>query len=260
MSSDRQDGAPGRSATPAPTVSSARQRPSLRARVERIFDHCPDTRSLFLRMTEGSLPRFLPGMFISVAIPLAGETRIRPYTIASSPEDGEPFEICFNRVPTGPGAAWLFERVIGDELNFTGPFGTFTLDRAPTNETIFVAEGTAIAAIRPMIRRAIAGTPARFMTLLSAADRTEHLLYSVEFEPLAATHSEFSYEPMIMSGDDSAALYSRLLDEVRRRWVEADSDRSRHFYLCGVGKGVIALRDVLRGAGYERRAVHYEQW
>jgi ferredoxin-NADP reductase len=42
--------------------------------------------------------------------------------------------------------------------------------------------------------------------------------------------------------------------------VDADSDRTRHFYVCGVGKGVLRLRDLLRGAGYERRAVHYEQW
>jgi ferredoxin-NADP reductase len=261
MSSEREDRAIGGSATPAPTVSSARQRPSLRAGVERIFDHCSDTRSLYLRMTEGSLPRFMPGMFISIAIPLAAETRIRPYTIASSPEDSEPFEICFNRVPNGPGAAWLFERVVGDELNFTGPFGAFTLDRAPAAETVFIAEGTAIAPIRPMIRRAIAtAATAQSMTLLYAADRAEHLLYSAEFEHLAATQAGFSYDPMIMSGEDSAALNSRLLDEVRGRWVNADADRSRHFYLCGVGKGVIALRDLLRGAGYERRAVRYEQW
>jgi ferredoxin-NADP reductase len=261
MSSDREDRATGRPATPAPTVSGARQRPSLRARVERIFDHCADTRSLFLRLTEGALPRCLPGMFISVAMPLAAETRVRPYTIASSPEDGEPSEICFNRVPNGPGAAWLFERVIGDELNFTGPFGAFTLDRAPDSETIFVAEGTAVAPIRPMIRRAIATAPStRSMTLLYAADCAEHLLYSAEFERLAATHAGFHYEPMIVCGDGAAEIYSRLLDEVRRRWVDADGDRTRHFYLCGVGKGVIALRDVLRGAGYERRAVRYEQW
>jgi ferredoxin-NADP reductase len=48
--------------------------------------------------------------------------------------------------------------------------------------------------------------------------------------------------------------------ETRRRWIEADSARGRHFYVCGVGKGVLGLRDLLRGAGYDRRAVHYEQW
>jgi ferredoxin-NADP reductase len=243
----------------APPVTSARQRPALRARVERIYDHCADTRSLFLRMTAGTLPRFLPGMFISIAIPLAGETRIRPYTIASSPEDGEPFEICFNRVPGGPGAAWLFDRVAGDELNFTGPFGAFTLERAPAAATIMIAEGTAIAPIRPMLRRAIAGAPSHPIELLYAADCREHLLYAVEFERLAAVHAEFHFEPIVF-GADETALYERLLDEANRRWVIGDADRGRHFYLCGVGKGVLALRDLLRGAGYERRAVHYEQW
>jgi ferredoxin-NADP reductase len=246
--------------TSAPPIASVRQRPVVRARVERIYDHCADTRSLFLRMTAGALPRFLPGMFISIAIPLAGDPRVRPYTIASSPEDGEPFEICFNRVPGGAGAAWLFDRVAGDELNFTGPFGAFTLDRAPAAETILIAEGTAIAPIRPILRRAIAGAPTHPIRLLYAADRREHLLYAIEFERLAAAHAEFHFEPMIVSGHDSAALYARMLDEANRRWVAADADRSRHFYICGVGKGVLALRDLLRAAGYERRAVHYEQW
>jgi ferredoxin-NADP reductase len=263
MSNDKEVRAIEGSAISAPTVSHARQRPSHRARVERISDHCADLRSLFLRTTEGALPRFLPGMFISVAIPLAGETRVRPYTIASSPEDGQPFEICFNRVPNGPGSAWLFDLAVGAELNFTGPFGTFTLDHAPAAdaESVFIADETAVAPIRPMIRRAIAtSTSTQSLTLVHAAYRPDHLLYSVELARLAAAHARFTYEPMIISGDDPSTLYSQLSDEVRRRWVDADANRSRHFYICGVGKGVIALRDLLRGAGYERRAVHYEQW
>jgi ferredoxin-NADP reductase len=241
-------------------VTTSRQRPALRARVVRIYDHCADTRSLFLTMTAGELPRFLSGMFISIAIPLASETRIRPYTIASSPEDREPFEICFNRVPGGLGAAWLFDRVVNDELNFTGPFGAFTLERPPAAEMILIAESTAIAPIRPILRRAIAGAPTHPIKLLYGADRREHLIYSAEFEQLAATHTGFRFEPMIVSGHETAALYARLLEEANRRWVTADADRSRHFYICGVGKGVLAMRDLLRAAGYERRAVHYEQW
>ncbi|MGH8011475.1 MAG: FAD-binding oxidoreductase, partial [Candidatus Binataceae bacterium] len=112
-------------------AATPRQRPHLTARVECVFDHCADTRSLFLHvMSDGQL-RFIPGMFISVTIPMEQGTRVRPYTIASSPEafqDGQPFEICFNRVAGGEGVAWLFERRIGDTLDFTGPFGTFTVD------------------------------------------------------------------------------------------------------------------------------------
>ena len=39
-----------------------------------------------------------------------------------------------------------------------------------------------------------------------------------------------------------------------------DANRARQFYICGVGKGVTRIRDLLRSSGYERRAIHYEQW
>ena len=223
--------------------------------VDHIVDHTSDTRSIFLSLADGHKVRFVPGQFISIAITLPDETRTRPYTIAS-PAGEAPFEICFSRVPGGRGAEWLFDRKVGDTIEFTGPYGAFTMESAPHAETIFIAEGTAIAPVRPMIHRAIAA-PHPAMTLLYAASSQQHLLYRAEFEAFAARDTSFQFEPLVVQPSD---IYPRLLAEAEHRWVAADSDRSRHFYLCGVGKGVIALRDLLRGAGYERRSVHYEQW
>jgi ferredoxin-NADP reductase len=235
----------------------AGRRPAFTARVERIFDHAADTRSLFLRMAEGKCPRWTPGMFVSIAIPLAGETRLRPYTIASSPEDGEPFEIVFNRVPGGAGVAWLFERKTGDPLNFTGPFGTFTLEQPPERELVLIAEGTAIAPIRPIVKRVLAHASICPVHLLYAADRSDHLPYRDEIEGWAAKHRRFGFETLLA---DQQQLYPRMIAQVERRWVAGDGDRTRHFYICGVGAGVLRIRDILRQAGYERRAVRYEQW
>jgi len=234
-------------------------RPVYSARIERLADHADDTRSLFLRMVDGRGLTWIPGMFISVAIPLAEETRVRPYTIASSPEDGEPFELVFNRVPDGVGATWLFARKPGEILNFTGPFGAFTLERAPEREAVFIAEGTAIAPIRPMLRRALERMASHPVRLLYGADRADHLLFSREIEGWAAKYPQFQFETII-AGPARQELYARILDEVEHRWVGADDNRSRNFYICGVGAGVLKIRDLLRGAGYERRAVRYEQW
>jgi ferredoxin-NADP reductase len=247
--------------TDAPASSpppAARRRSVYTARIERVFDRAPDTRSLFLRLVDGAGFRFAPGQFISVSIPLAGETRVRPYTITSSPEDGQPLEICFNLVPGGDGVRYLFERTVGDELSFTGPFGTFTMERAPTVETVFIAEGTAIAPIRPMLKRALAARSDVGLALLYAADAASHVLYRAEIESWARSHARFGFETLIVPPSDDR--YARLLGEIERRWVKADANRAREFYVCGVGKGVIAIRDLLRGSGYERRAVHYEQW
>ena len=240
-------------------ASPPKTRTTLSARVERIFDHTADTRSLFLSST-GKTLRFAPGQFISISIPLGDETRSRPYTIASSPTDAGPFEICFNRVPGGRGVGWLFERRVGDTLDFAGPFGTFTLDvdPAPNVELGFIAEGTAIAPIRPMLKRALAGpSPRAKIHLIYAAPDREHILYASELDELARTAPSFSYEAVIASPDKT---YERLRELLNARWIVADTDRTRQFYICGVGDGVIQLRDLIRGAGYERRAVHYERW
>ncbi len=236
-------------------------RATLNARVEKIFEHAPDTRSLFLSLTSGKHLRSIPGQFISITIPLGDETRSRAYSIASDPEDRGPFEICFTRVANGRGAGWMYERRVGDTIDFSGPFGAFTLDRAPAADAGFVAEGTAIAPIRPMLKRALAlsareAAAPKFHLIYAASDR-EHLLYAAELEGLARSAPNFSYETAIAPAEK---IYERLIELAQARWVIGDDDRTRQFYICGVGKGVIRLRDLFRGAGYERRAVHYEQW
>jgi ferredoxin-NADP reductase len=237
------------------TAASPPRRPVYRARVERIQDHNADTRSLFLRLIDGRQFGFVPGQFISISLMLENETRVRPYTIASSPNDRDALEICFNQVPGGVGVRHLFAREVGDELQFTGPFGAFTMDRVPEAQCVFIAEATAIAPIRPMIHHALGAASHPALSLLYAAPDSAHLLYREEIERWSAAGVNFI--PLLSPASE---LYDRLIAEAQRRWIEADSDRGRHFYLCGVGQGVLALRDLLRGAGYERRSVHYEQW
>jgi ferredoxin-NADP reductase len=247
--------------TADPLPAAAAVRAVLNARVEKVFDHASDTRSLFLSLTSGKHLRFIPGQFISITIPLGDETRSRPYSIASEPEDRGPFEICFNRVAGGRGVGWMFERRVGDPIDFSGPFGAFTIERSPAAEAGFIAQGTAIAPIRPMLKRVLASSsreaaPPKIHLICAAPDR-EHILYAAELDELAQEAANFSYETVIAPPEK---IYDCLFELAQARWVIGDADRTRQFYICGVGKGVIRLRDLLRGAGYERRAVHYEQW
>jgi ferredoxin-NADP reductase len=221
----------------------------LEGRIERVIEHGANTRSLFLRLP---VPlAFRPGQFISCLLPVDGAVLIRPYSIASSPEEAEQLELLLDRVPGGPGSSFLCGLSAGATLRFTGPWGTFVLDQAPVAETVFIADGTAIAPIRPMLKRALASRPAHPLRLLYGVASPEQVLYRGDFEALARAQTLFTFEPVA-----SAALR----EEVARRYVTADADRSRHFFICGVGGIVPALRDVLRHAGYARRAVQYEKW
>jgi ferredoxin-NADP reductase len=220
--------------------------PEQRGRVVRVIDHDADTRSLFLRPP--ARLDFRPGQFISCLLPVGGERLTRPYSIASNPGD-EDLEICLNRV--GDGSAHLLGLSVGAEVVFTGPWGTFVLDRAPDAEAIFIADGTGIAPIRPMLHRAVASGPTHLLRLLHTTRRGETPLYAAELEALARAQPLFSIE---------RGASADLADTVGRQWIYGDGQRNRRFFICGVGDIVGILRDRLRAAGYERRAVQYERW
>jgi CDP-4-dehydro-6-deoxyglucose reductase len=245
------------------TASAVPSRPQAvyEATIERIFAHTPDTRSFFLRLPDGRRLSFKPGQFISLLLPVAGETLTRPYSIASSPGEGNLLEICLNLVPAGPGSHCLFARGLGEVLRFTGPWGTFVLDQPPEAECVFIADGTGIAPIRPIIRHALASEQRSPLHLLYSAPREGDLLYREEWEAYARDYRRFTFEPLL--SDPSGGwfgLCGPLVAYVERRYVSQDNDRSRYFYICGVGQQVTQLRDLLRRAGYQRRAVQYEKW
>jgi ferredoxin-NADP reductase len=215
------------------------------ARLERVLEHGAATRSLFLRLPAPLA--FLPGQFISCLLPGERGVLTRPYSIASPPESPELLELVVDLVPGGPGSHHLFSLTPGAAVRYTGPWGTFTLEEAPRTGTIFVADGTGIAPIRPMLHRALA-TAVRPITLVYARADGAPLLFERE---LSAPRPGYAF---------LTAPSASLLAEVERRWVEADRERARQFYVCGVGPMVHTLRDRLRAAGYERHAVRSEKW
>ena len=242
-------------------VMSTDSRTVSKAVIERIIEHTSDTRSFFLRPCNGRRLSFIPGQFLSLQLPVDGKTLTRPYSIASNPEDGGPLEICLNLVPGGQGSKYLFSLVAGDMVDFSGPWGTFTLKEPPLAECVFLADGVGIVPIRSMIRRALAHHSQFPVRLLYRADCEQHLLYRQELESWARQHARFVFEPLLGHLSNRAdGVTDSFREEIEARYIKRDEDRSRYFYICGVGALVTQLRDLLRRGGYQRRAVLYEKW
>src|SRR5881409_1726861 len=109
------------------------------ATLERIAEWTPATRSLFLRLHDAQLA-FSPGQFISLTLPVGGAELVRPYSLASNPEDGGLLEICVDLVPGGAGSAYLFSVAPGAELSLKGPFGSLMVDDPPAAEMVFIGD------------------------------------------------------------------------------------------------------------------------
>jgi ferredoxin-NADP reductase len=228
--------------------------------IERIVEHTSDTRSFFLRPRLDHRLTFVPGQFLSLQLPVDGKILTRPYSIASNPEGDGLLEICLNLVPGGLGSHYLFSLAVGDKVNFTGPWGTFVLDQPPVAECVFLAESMGIVPIRPMIHRALAHNAKFPVRLLYSAEYERDWLYRDELQTWARQHVNFVFEPILHPSEREDGLQGSFREYVEEHYVKRDEDRSRYFYICGVGTLVTQLRDLLRGAGYQRRAVLYEKW
>ena len=249
------------SAPSAPQKSAERSPLVYNAVLERIIEHTTDTRSLFLRLPAGQSLAFKPGQFLSFALPIAGKVLTRPYSIASDPDNESLLEICFNIVPGGLGSSYLWRRVVGDVLQFTGPWGAFVFDQLPPNECVFIAEGVGIAPLRPMLKRALLSDVGMPVRLMHSAVSENALIYRSEFQEWEKRRARFCFEPLLsdLSAEQSNG-YVSLLKIIEQRYIFADSNRARHFYICGVGRIVTTIRNLLRQSGYQRRAVQYEKW
>ncbi len=217
--------------------------------IVRIATIGPDTRAFFLRRPPEL--DFIPGQFLSFLLPIGDSPVTKPYSIASDPEERGTLEVVLNLVPGGIGSSYIFSLERGATLSATGPWGTFTLSEPPKAECIFLAESTGIAAIRPMLRRALRAGRASPVRLHHAVEDSAGLLYREEWEDAMRRYTHFESVPWIGLSMEK---------QVESLYIDGDSDRSRHFFICGVGNIVTRLRDRLRQAGYERRAVQYEKW
>src|SRR5439155_1072679 len=82
---------------------------------------------------------------------------------------------------------------------------------------VFIADGTGIAPIRPMLRRAVATATGRPLRLLAGAAARDRVRYRDDLDAFAREHPAFRWDPVPSA---------ELADEVRRRWVDGDAGPS----------------------------------
>lgn len=195
---------------------------------------------------------FVPGQFLSLTAQVENEEITRAYSIASPP-NGRRFGLCANLVPDGRFSPWLFARAPGDEIEFKGPYGTFTPRVAPS-DMILVATGTGIAPFRAF--RDVIG---RLKCTLVFGTRHEHgLLYDAEWREMARTQAGFDYRPTLTRPDpDWQGLTGRVQPHVMEVLGER---RDMDIFICGLREMVDEMRAQLKAAGMDRKRLIYEKY
>lgn len=116
----------------------------------------PDAVSLFLALpgAEQAPAPYLPGQFVTLALPTQRQTLYRSYSLSSDGNPNQPWEITIKRLHLGVVSTYLYDQVQEGTLLYASmPRGTFTLpdDLHPGMPLVFVAVGSGITPIMGML-------------------------------------------------------------------------------------------------------------
>ena len=214
----------------------------------------PDTIALTLAPVDGELPKFRPGQYISVQVPLSdGAQQIRQYSLTGSPDDAE---WRFSVKLAGEVSAFLHEHVFeGDTLKVSTPFGDLVLpdDDAPL---LLASAGIGCTPVIGLLTALAEKGDARPVTVLHAdrsRDRQPHrgmlaaLVDSLPDGNLIQWYENTS--PHIVS--DSVRVGQMSLDNVE---VHPEAN----VMLCGPTGFLSSMREEFLGRDIAESRIHYE--
>ena len=224
----------------------------MQLRVADIIQETPTTKTFRFERVDGPVPPFRPGQYVNLFVDVDGVLTSRPYSISSSPLQATETEGGHNTLdltvrdkPGGFVAPYLLNEIeIGDELETTGPAGSFYHEPLiDGDDLVFLAGGSGITPFMSILRDATTSTRGSARASGTASSPLQiHLLYGCrvpedvifggELAALASSDPNLDYALVIsepppgyegLSGFLSADLVADRIGDVR----------GKSFYICG---------------------------
>ena len=230
----------------------------MRLRVVEIVQETPTTKTFRCERSDGPsagsgrspLPPFRPGQYVNVFVDVDGVLTSRPFSISSPPsipparggedrrKEGEEgiLELTVRDKVGGFVAPYLLHEIqVGDELESTGPKGSFYHEPLiDGDELVFLAGGSGITPFMSIIRDALRRERPLNIHLLYGSRAPDDVIYGDELAELAASHSNFTYSPVMSKAPPDYDGLTGLLDANLIR-EQVGTVEGKTFYVCGPG-------------------------
>jgi len=224
------------------------------ATVISVRDVTPHVREVVLLPLERRIG-YQPGQWISVKVPMGHKPPLnRAYSMAEPEESSGRLLLVFDRVPGGIGSEYLYSLNPGARVSFSGPHGKFLLPEDHDKELLLIGRYTGMVPIRCMVRALELARPATPLTIISTAPSEDELLYHEEFAPLATTHADFRYIPIVGPPELEIEHVTAAISN------QLGNSRDVVPMICGLKQFVRPLRAFFMERGFDRRDIKIDTY
>lgn len=196
---------------------------------------------------------FFAGQYISFHV---GPPKMRhPMSIISPPQTGDAIEILQDASPGGQGSKWALQLKAGDEVQFTGPLGKFTVHKESNKKKVFIATGCGIAPFRSMILDYLSAGTAT-VALYWGLRHESDLFWQDEWKQLEKQYPSFTYHPALSQPQNG---WQGQIGHVTDYFIAEEKDlENSEFYLCGNRGMIVDTRKFLTEHAVAEEAIFTE--
>jgi benzoate/toluate 1,2-dioxygenase reductase subunit len=197
---------------------------------------------------------FLPGQYVNLAVPGAGQHRA--YSFSSKPRAGQATFLIRN-LPGGLMSTWLAQKALpGAPMSFVGPYGSFFL-RAVTRPVVMLAGGTGLAPLLSMLEALADQGTDQPIHLIYGVTRDDDLVELSRLDALARRLPTLTWVTCVADPQSARPLKGYVTEHLADHHLNAgDCD----VYLCGPPPMVEAVRKFFHDRGLIPAAFHYEKF
>ncbi|HEX9039360.1 MAG TPA: 2Fe-2S iron-sulfur cluster-binding protein [Ktedonobacterales bacterium] len=199
---------------------------------------------------------YLPGQFVTLALPTSRETLYRSYSLCGAGDPSEPWELTIKRVENGAVSNYFYEHVVPGTLLYSSlPRGVFTLpgNLSPEMTLTMVAVGSGITPIIGMLRAIARMRPNQrpSVQLYYASRSAPDIIFRDELRTLDEQQSWLIQRHFLSSRGDRLSVDAMLAH------ATAPSLRG-HWYMCGPTALTAELAAGLSALGVKESHIHAE--
>lgn len=177
-----------------------------KTRVKAIVDYTYDIKGITLQLLEPAEIEFRAGQYVQLEAPKYEKIRqrvSRAYSISSCPADKDIIQLIIRKVPDGIVTTYVHHYLnVGDEVNFTGPFGDFFI-RDTEADMIFTAGGSGKAPFKSIIEDLYNKGCKRNIIYFFGARTSRDIYLTDFFREYEKKMPNFKYIPVLSQPDEN---------------------------------------------------------
>jgi len=201
-------------------------------RVREVIREAENVSTLVLENSEGNLPSFIAGQYITVYFPESGTPEGKAYSISAGPSDilKNAFSITIKAI--GEFSNKLVAMKSGDVVTGSLPYGYFYSESKDT-PLVMVAAGIGVAPFRAMIHDCLKKVPTRRISLFYSNRSKKNIVFKTEFDYLLGMYPNLQiYYFITRERTDFADMFQSRISGQKILGLVQDS-LDTEFLICG---------------------------